>query len=974
MVRHEPNWCPRLPSHLTEKWNIAVKEILALRRRFAKLMSVLLWVHVPLVLVVCLGIGHPVTAPLAFAVMLALAYQVTWWRAGVGPATRYVSAVALMGEPALLVYLLMGNPWQADMHMYFFAGLALLIAWCDWRVIALASIAILLHHLALDLLLPFAVFPNGADIDRVVFHATVVALEGAVLIWLSNTLLGGFLRAERLGAEIQRHNEMLEETVAERTQEARAASVAKSSFLANMSHEIRTPMNAILGFSHLALRTDLTAKQRDYVLKIKTASTSLLGLINDILDFSKIEAGKLSLETTPFSLRTSLETVRSLVALPALEKGIELQFVVDPATPDGLIGDPLRLNQIVINLVSNAIKFTAVGEVVLSVRTLRYEGGRVTTEISVRDSGIGMSSEQVQKLFTAFTQADASVTRRFGGTGLGLTISKQLVELMGGELTVTSQVGVGSVFTFTAEFGLGGIEALPTRLPSERLSQLRVLVADDNAASREILQEAFAAWSMSVDLAASGIEALSMLRSAATSDRPYDLVMLDWRMPGMDGMETARRLRDDTSIPKVPAVMMVSAYSREEAMTEAAAAGVAAFLVKPLNPDFLLDTLASIFAAEAGGAGAPRETKLPSDQIPMVAEALRGSVLLLVEDNEINREVAFEILTDAGLVVETAENGRVACDLVAANPRKYDAILMDVQMPEMDGIEATQVIRRTHMASDLPIIAMTAHAYEKERQNCLKAGMNDHSAKPIEPALLVEKLSRWLKPKAPRISSVSAPVADALVEELPNLLPPFDIDGALARLNGRRKLLRKLIVDFGRKFADSASDLRDQVAFERWDEARRLAHTLKGVAGALELRNVAEASRQLEDALSGRTVADLAPLLDRLQESISPAIAAAQRLDNQPVKNLAAPALLRAVTLDYSAVTPDLAEFRQLLQKRSLRARKVFEAIEKRLGDSQEGLRLRSVQQALMDLDFSKALANLDDVVSLPEQDREAAR
>ena len=953
-----------------------MKEILALRRRFAKLIAILLWMHVPLILVVCLGLGHPVTTPLAFAAMLALAYQVTWWRAGVGPATRYVSAVALMGEPALLVYLLMGNPWQVDMHMYFFAGLALLIAWCDWRAIALASLAILLHHLALDLLLPLAVFPNGADIDRVVFHAAVVALEGTVLIWLSNTLLGGFLRAERLGLEIQRHNETLEETVAERTQEAQAASIAKSSFLANMSHEIRTPMNAILGFSHLALRTDLTAKQRDYVLKIKAASTSLLGLINDILDFSKIEAGKLALETTPFSLRTSLETVRSLVALPALEKGVDLQFVIDPATPDGLIGDPLRLNQIVINLVSNAIKFTATGEVVLSVRTLRYEGGRITTEIAVRDSGIGMTSEQVQNLFTAFTQADASVTRRFGGTGLGVTISKQLVELMGGELTVTSQAGVGSVFTFTAEFGLSGIELLPTRLPPERLSQLRVLVADDNAASREILQEAFAAWSISADLAASGIEALTMLRTAAISDRPYDLLMLDWRMPGMDGMETARKLRSDMSIPKVPAVMMVSAYSREEAMTEAAAVGVSAFLVKPLNPDLLLDTLASIFAAEAGAVDAPRKAILPTDQIPMVAETLRGSVLLLVEDNEINREVAFEILTDAGLVVETAENGRVACELVAANPGRYDAILMDVQMPEMDGLEATQIIRRTHPVSDLPIIAMTAHAYEKERQNCLDAGMNDHSAKPIEPAVLVEKLSRWLKPKAQHPSTVSAPVAEInlLAEELPDQLPPFDIDGALARLNGRRKLLRKLIVDFSRKFADSASDLRDQVALERWDEARRLAHTLKGVAGALELRKVAEASRQLEDALSGRTVADLAPLLNRLEESITPAVAAAQRLDTQPVKNLAAPALLRAVTLDYSAVTPDLAEFRQLLQKRSLRARKVFEAIEKRLGDSQESLRLRSVQQALMDLDFSKALANLDDVVSLPEQDREAAR
>jgi two-component system sensor histidine kinase/response regulator len=953
-----------------------VNEILAIRTRFARLLCLLLWVHVPLILVVSLSLDHPVMAPLTFAVMLALTYHLTWWRAGIGPATRYVSAVALMGEPALLVYLLMGNQWQADMHMYFFAGLALLIAWCDWRVIALASVAILLHHLALDLLLPFAVFPNGAEIGRVVFHGAVVALEGAVLIWLSNTLLSAFQRAERLSAEIQRHNDTLEETVAARTKEAEAASIAKSSFLANMSHEIRTPMNAILGFSHLALRTELTAKQRDYVLKIKTASGSLLSLINDILDFSKIEAGKLVLEETPFSLRTSLESVRSLVAMPALEKGIDLQFTVSPETPDGLIGDPMRLNQVIINLVSNAIKFTAAGEVALSVRSTQRAGDRVTAEFSVRDSGIGMTEAQRQQLFTAFTQADASVTRRFGGTGLGLTISKQLVELMGGELSVTSDAGVGSVFTFTANFVLGGKVALPVRILPERLTRLRVLVADDNAASREILQEAFASFSIRVDLAASGAEALSMLRLAASRNRPYDLVMLDWRMPGMDGMETARSLRNDTSIPKMPAVMMVSAYSREEATTEAAAVGVAAFLVKPLSPDILLDTLASLFGGESGGAegGEVVAAAREAAQIPRVPEALRGSVLLLAEDNEINREVAFEILTDAGLVVEVAENGRIACDMVHANPGRYDAVLMDVQMPEMDGIEATQLIRKTHPASELPIIAMTAHAYEKERQNCLDAGMNDHSAKPIEPALLIEKLTRLLKPRAQPAPVVSVPAADPSGEELPNALPPFDIDGALARLNGRRKLLRKLIIDFGRKFADAVPELRRQLAREHWDDARRHAHTLKGVAGALELRKVAEASRRVEDALVEKAIETLPPLLDRLEEAMGPAVAAAQSLDLKPLSNLSASALLRAVTLDYSEVAPMLAEFRQLLQKRSLRARKVFDTIEERLGDRQEGIRLYSVRQAVMDLDFSKALAELDGLAVLAEQDQEAVK
>jgi two-component system, sensor histidine kinase and response regulator len=932
-------------------------EILALRSRFAKLMAFLLWGHVPLVIAIAWGLHQSPAIPATFAIALALVYQLSWWYWGIGPSTRYVSAVALMGEPALLVYLLMGNPWQVDMHMYFFAAMALLIAWCDWRVIALASVAILLHHLTLDLLLPLAVFPNGADVSRVLFHAVVVALEGAVLIWLSETLFVSFRRVEKMSQEIQRQNDTLEETVAERTQEAQAASVAKSLFLANMSHEIRTPMNAILGFSHLTLRTELNTKQRGYLLKIKSASSNLLSLINDILDFSKIEAGKLALESTPFSLRSSLETVRGLLTLRALERGLDLQFDIPPEMPDNLLGDPLRLNQVVTNLLSNAIKFTEAGEVSLSIRALSQQKDNVLVELSVRDSGIGMTSNEMDQLFTAFSQADASTTRRFGGTGLGLSISRQLVELMGGKLSVTSEVGVGSTFSFTAAFGVNHGAVSPSSLSVERLGRLRVLVVDDNAASREIFRETFATWSIAVELAASGAEALSTLRSAALSDRPFDLVLLDWRMPGMDGIEAARRIRDDPSIPRAPAVMMVSAYSREEATAEAEAVGIAAFLTKPLDSGVLLETLGTLFGSDETQASPGQITV----EIPVVPERLRGSIVLLVEDNEINREVAFEILTDAGLIVETAENGRIACEMVVAAGSKYSAVLMDVQMPEMDGIEATRRIREIYSAADLPIIAMTAHAYAKERDNCLNAGMNDHAAKPVEPALLIKMLSRWLIAKnGKRLSAVSTAVPDALWEDLPTGLPPFDLPAALTRLNGKRKLLRKLIVDFGRKFDSAVLTLREQIAEGRWDEGRRLAHTIKGVAGALEINRVAAAARELEDGIAKGAHASLSTLLNRLDEAMSPAIAAAQSLDLQPATALAAPALLRAVTLDYSDVGPVLAELRQLLQRRSLRARKAFEAIEVRLGDSPEGQRLQPVRQALMDLDFSRAIADLD--------------
>jgi two-component system sensor histidine kinase/response regulator len=658
---------------------------------------------------------------------------------------------------------------------------------------------------------------------------------------------------------------------------AEEATEMKSMFLANMSHEIRTPMNAIIGLSHLALKTPLNVKQRDYVSKIHNAGTSLLAVINDILDFSKIEAGRLDLETTEFKLDEVITSVTTLTAQKAHEKGLEFLAHVDPGMPESLLGDPLRLGQILTNLVNNAVKFTERGEIRLDIALLERAGEKVQLKFSVRDTGIGMTPEQSSRLFQPFTQADMSTTRKHGGTGLGLTISRRLVELMGGRIWLESQPGQGSTFHFTVWLGVRDVKSTG-RIGIERLGQLRVLVVDDNAAAREILQEPLCNMTARVDAVASGKEAITAVKQQDASE-PYDIVFMDWRMPGMDGLQASRHIKSDETLSHKPAIVLVTAFGREEVREEAERLQLEGFLVKPITKSMIVDTLVNIFATRDESATDG------SENVEGSKTRLRGARILLAEDNDINQQIATELLESAGATVKIADNGREAVDYLTHEPAAYDLVLMDLQMPEMDGYQATAKIRSEARFAKMPIIAMTAHATVEERQKCLSCGMNDHVAKPIDPEVLFETVSRFYKPAnaatPPSASQkLTSDRSGKMDDDLPSI-PDLNTQEGLSRAAGNRKLYLKLLRQFGEQQCQTVNDISTALGQGDTAQAERLAHTLKGVAANLGAKTIQAAAGNLEklicrkagsadvDSAMKLVSAVLDPMVERLKGALN---------------------------------------------------------------------------------------------------------